>query len=252
MNNIRVKICGLTNLEDARVAVEAGADLLGFIFYPKSPRYVAPETVAEIIQKLKESTFKTIGSDQHSSFLTPHSSLPRFVGVFVNESIERIATVLAQTGLDYAQLHGNETPELLAQLQGRGYKALRPTSADEAYKDAARFAARGSGAGPGLMLDAYDPNLYGGTGKTADWRMAAELAQQYPGLLLAGSLTPKNVAEAIRIARPWGVDVSSGVEATPGRKDHVKVQEFIRKANRAAWKIDVKLSLLPASCKQKG
>ena len=227
MNNVRVKICGLTNLADAQVAVEAGADLLGFIFYPKSPRYVVPEVVAGIIQGINDQRPTT--NDQR-----PATTLPRFVGVFVNETVERIAQILALTWLDYAQLHGNESAEMVAHFQGRAFKALRPTSADEAFTGAAHFAPYGPSAGPSLMVDAYDPSLYGGTGKTADWRMAAELAKQYPGLLLAGSLIPENVAEAIRVARPWGVDVSSGVEAAPGRKDHGKVRDFIQNAKQGS------------------
>ncbi len=230
MNHVGVKICGLTNLEDAQVAVEAGADLLGFIFYPKSPRYVTSETVAEIIKKIRDWRLEISSSQSISNLQSLISNLPKFVGVFVDESPAGIATIIAQTGLDYAQLHGNETPAMLAQLQGHAFKALRPISAEAAFRAAAQFAPLGISAGPRFLIDAYDPNLYGGTGKIADWHVAAELAQQYPGLLLAGSLTPDNVAEAIRIVRPWGVDVSSGVEAAPGRKDHAKVQNFIKNA----------------------
>src|SRR3954466_7770395 len=110
MNNVRVKICGLTNLEDARVAVEAGAELLGFIFYPKSPRYVAPEAVAEIVQEIRDRRPEIGDRSLIPSLRSPVSGLPRFVGVFVNEPIERVAAILAQANLDYAQLHGNETP----------------------------------------------------------------------------------------------------------------------------------------------
>ncbi|CAN5372326.1 phosphoribosylanthranilate isomerase [soil metagenome] len=219
MHPVRVKICGLTNLEDAQAAVEAGADLLGFIFYPKSPRYVAPETVAEIIRTIRGRRLESTSTN-----------LPQFVGVFVNESLKRITDILAFANLDYAQLHGNETAEMVGHFQGRAFKALRPASAEAALSAAIEFAPLSSSSGPGFMLDAYDPNLYGGTGKTADWHVAAQLAQQHPGLLLAGSLTADNVAEAIRIVQPWGVDVSSGVEATPGRKDHAKVRAFIRNA----------------------
>lgn len=221
MSHIRVKICGLTNLEDARVALEAGADLLGFIFYPKSPRYVTPETVAEIVREIGEGR-------SPAARPSPPATLPKLVGVFVNETAERITEILSQTGLDYAQLHGNEMAAMVAQFQGRAYKALRPASAEEAFTAVAHFAPLGPSTGPSVMIDAYDPHLYGGTGKTADWRVAATLAQQHPGLLLAGSLTPENVASAIQIARPWGVDVSSGVEAAPGRKDHGKVQAFLQ------------------------
>ena len=235
MEQVRVKICGLTNLEDARVAMKAGADLLGFIFYPKSPRYVAPETVAEIVRAIRDQRSEVrsqsaVSSPQSpiSSLQSPASTLPKLVGVFVNETVARVAEILAQTGLDYAQLHGNETPEMVAQLQGRAFKALRPANEDEAFTTVASFAPLGPSAGPSVMIDAYDPHLYGGTGKSADWRVAAALAQQHPGLLLAGSLTPENVAAAIQIAHPWGVDVSSGVEALPGRKDHGKVKAFLQ------------------------
>jgi len=237
MEQVRVKICGLTNLEDARVAQEAGADLLGFIFYPKSPRYVAPETVAEIVRAIRDQrseveSQKSESGDQSavSSLPSPAATRPKLVGVFVNETVARVAEILAQTGLDYAQLHGNETPEMVAQLQARAFKALRPASPEEAFATVANFAPLGPSAGPSVMIDAYDPHLYGGTGKSADWRVAAALAQQHPGLLLAGSLTPENVAAAIQIAHPWGVDVSSGVEALPGRKDHQKVVQFIKSA----------------------
>lgn len=206
----KIKICGLTNLSDALVATKAGADLLGFILFVKSPRYVAPETVAEIVPEVRKvnPAIKT-------------------VGVFVNESIEQITIILAQTGLDYAQLHGDETPDWFTSLSGRCYKALRPADGNEAASQAATFAPLGTIDGLRWMIDAYDANAYGGTGKRANWQTAAQLAHQYPGLLLAGGLTPENVAQAIQVVQPWGVDVASGVEAEPGRKDHAKVREFV-------------------------
>jgi len=216
MDRVKVKICGLTNVEDARVAVEAGADLLGFIFYPKSPRYVTPETVAAIIQEIRDWRLE--------------SSLPKFVGVFVNETPAQMKAILATTGLDYAQLHGNESTEMMAMLSGCAFKAIRPASAEAAQTGAAQFAELGLADGPSILVDAYDPNLHGGTGKTADWQMAAALARRYPGLLLAGSLTAENVATAIQFVQPWGVDVSSGVEAAPGKKDHDKVRAFVAQA----------------------
>lgn len=220
-----VKICGITNLADARVAVEADADLLGFIFYPKSPRYVAPETVAEIVREIRDWRLEIGNRDANLP-----SPIPKFVGVFVNESTARINEILALAQLDYAQLHGNETPAMLTQLAGRAYKALRPASAEEAVVGADQFARLGPVDGPRVMIDAYDPNLYGGTGKTADWHVAAALARRYPGILLAGSLTAENVATAMQMVQPWGVDVSSGVEAAPGRKDHAKVRAFVQAA----------------------
>ena len=220
-----VKICGITNLADARVAVEAGADLLGFIFYPKSPRYVAPDTVAEIVREIRDWRLEIGNRDANLP-----SPIPKFVGVFVNESPARISEILTLAQLDYAQLHGNETPAMLTQLAGRAFKALRPASAEEAVVGADQFARLGPVDGPRVMIDAYDPNLYGGTGKTADWHVAAALARRYPGILLAGSLTAENVATAMQMVQPWGVDVSSGVEAAPGRKDHAKVRAFVQAA----------------------
>lgn len=206
----KTKICGLTNLTDALVATEAGADLLGFILFAKSPRHVTPETVAAILPAVR---------DVNPAIKT--------VGVFVNEPAARITAIIAQTGLDYVQLHGDETAEWFTSLNGRCYKALRPADSNAAIIQAATFAELSSLDGLRWMIDAYDPNAHGGTGKRADWHTAAHLAQQYPGLLLAGGLTPENVAQAIEVVQPWGVDVASGVEAEPGRKDHVKVRAFI-------------------------
>ncbi len=222
MSLIQVKICGITNLADAQVAVEAGTDLLGFILYAKSPRYIEPMRVAEIIRALRRAT-----TEERRSPL-------KFVGVFVHEPVERIQTILAETGLDYAQLHSDESPEALRTLAGQSFKVLRPTDREQALAAADQFAPLGPLPGPALMVDAHDPNAYGGTGKTTDWHTAATIARQHPGLLLAGGLTPDNVAEAIRIVQPWGVDVSSGVEAAPGRKDHAKVRAFIAAAKTHA------------------
>jgi phosphoribosylanthranilate isomerase len=223
---IQVKICGLTNLEDARVAIGAGADLLGFILFPKSPRYVSPEQVGVILQELQTQRFAGEGAAATARHF------PRTVGVFVNEPVEQVAQILAQTGLDYAQLHGDETPALLLRLTGRAFKALRPQDQAEALQAAQQFAPLGPPTGPTLMIDAFDPAAYGGTGKQADWHAAAAVAQQYPGLLLAGGLTPENVAAAIRTVQPWGVDVSSGVEASPGRKNHERVRAFVQAAKQ--------------------
>lgn len=211
-----VKICGTTNLEDARIAAEAGADLLGFILYAKSPRYVAPAMVAEIVAEVRAAV----------------SSPPRFVGVFVNAPPDEVLAVLAQTGLDLAQLHGDEPAATLRTLQGRGFKAVRPTGLEDALALAEAYAALG--AGPDLLIDAYAPHAYGGTGQRADWTAAAAVAQRVPHLLLAGGLTPENVAAAVAAVSPWGVDVASGVEQAPGRKDHAKVRAFIAAA-KGEW-----------------
>lgn len=237
MTDVRVKICGITNLEDACIAVEAGADLLGFIFYPKSPRYIEPAQVGEIVSALRERMISdqlSVISGQSSvpdpQSPIPNPQFPKFVGVFVDEDGDSMAAILDQTGIDYAQLHGGEPPAMLEKLTPRAFKALRPSSREEAMIDAEWYGEFGPVEGPQLMIDAYDPAIYGGTGKKADWHTAAALARLYPRLLLAGGLTPQNVAQAVRTVRPWGVDVSSGVEIEPGRKDHEAVRAFIENA----------------------
>lgn len=206
-----IKICGTTNLDDALVAAHAGADLLGFIFYAKSPRYVTPELVAAIMDAVR----------------TAVSAAPRGVGVFVNVAPAEVLRILEAAHLDLAQLHGDEPAAALQALQGRGFKAVRPTGLSHALTAAEEYAASGVCTGPALLIDAFDPAAYGGTGQRADWTAAAAVAQRVKQLLLAGGLTPDNVATAVQRVRPWGVDVASGVELAPGRKDHGKVQAFI-------------------------
>ncbi len=208
---MKVKICGITNIDDAYAALKAGADLLGFNFYAKSPRYIVPEKVCEIAAQIR------------SDGLTP-----LLVGVFVNASLEEIRSILEIAQIDLAQLHGDEPVHVVEQLNGRGFKALRPTSEKEAEIDAEWFAPYGPNA-PVLLVDAYRKDHYGGTGHTADWSIATKLAQHYP-ILLAGGLTPENVAEAIRQVQPWGVDVASGVERAPGKKDIAKMKLFVERA----------------------
>jgi phosphoribosylanthranilate isomerase len=215
---VRVKICGLTTLDDALLACQAGADFLGFILYPASPRAVTAEQVAAIVTQLRR-------------LVRP----PLLVGVFVNQPVAVVADTLARCGLDLAQLHGDEPPFFVGDpaspLFGRSYKALRPTSLAEAEADAEWFLPPSPVAGyPSLLLDAYHPRLRGGSGTTADWTIAARLAAATPGLMLAGGLSPDNVAEAVRQVRPFAVDVASGVEAAPGQKDTALVRDFIRAA----------------------
>ncbi len=213
---LHVKICGLTNLRDAQVAVEAGADLLGFILYAKSPRYCPPATIAAILAALDPAT------------------RPRAAGVFVNATAAEITDILATTGLDFAQLHGDEPPSVTAALAGRAFRALRTKPGDPILDLAQPHLAWPAPHAPQLLLDAYTPGAYGGTGHRADWAVAAAIARAVPRLLLAGGLTPDNVHAAVAAVRPWGVDVSSGVEAAPGRKDHSKIVDFIRQARAAA------------------
>ncbi len=220
---IYVKICGITNLEDARDAAGAGADFLGFIFYPKSPRYIAPEAAGEIVQAIRAE----------------FSAAPRCVGVFVDESVDAVRTIMAAAHLDLAQLHGAETPAVIAALAPRAFKALRPQTLAEAQEAFAIYAPpsspstvyRLSFTAPDLLVDAYHPQQMGGTGQVADLEITKWLAERCR-LLLAGGLTPDNVAGAIKQVNPWGVDVSSGVEASKGKKDHARVKAFIAAAKR--------------------
>jgi len=210
----KVKICGLTNLADAQAAADAGADMLGFIFYPPSPRFIEPAHVAAIIASLQQMALPV-----------------RTVGLFVNAPLHAIQETLHRCRLDLVQLHGGEPPHLLEALQPQAFKALRPTSLDEAAAEAEWYADLGPPDGPQLLLDAYHPQLHGGTGQVGDWAIAAALAPRYR-ILLAGGLTPDNVRYAVRQVRPWGVDVSSGVEAAPGQKDHDKMRRFVAEAKR--------------------
>ncbi len=214
---LHVKICGLTNLRDALAAAEAGADMLGFIFYPGSPRYITPAQARQIVTALHE---------QYPAVLT--------VGVFVNEALATVYQILEQCDIHLAQLHGEEPAEWLKEgsaLLGRAYKALRPCSMGEANRLAAEYALPPSLAermgSPSLLLDAYHVTARGGSGRVADWEIAAQLARQHR-LLLAGGLTPTNVAQAIERVRPWGVDVASGVESAPGRKDYAAMRAFVQ------------------------
>jgi len=209
-----IKVCGITNIDDACTATEAGADLLGLIFYPKSPRYVTLETAAFIT-----GAMRGVYGEQ----------APRFVGVFVDEPVDRVGALLDAAGLDLAQLHGRETPAQIRQLAPRAFKAIRPRTQEQAlaaletYRDTVPEDARL----PGLLVDAYHPVKLGGTGHTTDPGLAHWLARRVR-LLLAGGLTPDNVRAAVEQIRPWGVDVSSGVELRPGTKDPARIRAFIQ------------------------
>jgi len=198
----KIKICGIKTLPDALAAIEAGADYLGFNFYPKSMRFIEIDACREITSVLKRE----------------HPDI-QLVGVFVNSTVDEIKNILESCSLDLAQLHGDETPEMLNALDGRAFKAFR--GVPQHINGFARENA------PALLLDAAIKGVYGGTGVTADWSAAAGLAMRYP-LLLAGGLTPENVAEAVRQVKPWGLDVASGVEANRGEKDAGKMKAFVQ------------------------
>lgn len=210
---VQVKICGVRTLVDALAAIDAGADMLGFNFYPPSPRYISPEACAGIIHHLKR-----------------RDSAVTLVGVFVNAPADRILSALQTAGLDYAQLSGDEDSKLFARIQHVAFKAIRPKTLAEAKVLAARYA--NPSRKPALLLDAHHPALFGGTGQTASPEIARNIAAVYP-TLLAGGLHPGNVAEAIRLVCPWGVDVASGVESAPGEKDPAQMKAFIRLAKAA-------------------
>ncbi|HXN19151.1 MAG TPA: phosphoribosylanthranilate isomerase [Candidatus Binatus sp.] len=207
---VKVKICGITNLKDARQALEAGAAFIGFNFYERSPRYITPSAAKRIMQSLPKKA--------------------KAVGVFVNEKEDKMLAIVRQIGLSHVQLHGEESPETVARLQRTipVIKAVRvrksfSTSELSRYKNASAF-----------LLDGFDGRRRGGSGKSFRWDIARH-AKRAGHIFLAGGLTPDNLGEAIRSARPYAVDVCSGVEAKPGKKDPAAVIDFIRAA-RAAQK----------------
>jgi phosphoribosylanthranilate isomerase len=208
MSRVRIKICGITNLADARRAVENGADFLGFNFYPGSPRYVTPAKARRLIKKLPKSVAA--------------------VGVFVNEPEETVLAIARSVGLKYLQLHGDESPAEVARLE-RAFPVIKALRVKKPFRSAqiARYCNASA-----LLLDGFDRRLRGGTGKTFDWKIARRVSSR-AHVFVAGGLAPENVAEAIRTAKPYAVDVSSGVESRPGKKDPARLKAFAR-AVRAA------------------
>ena len=201
----RVKICGLTNVEDAEAAAEAGADFLGLVFYPHSPRCVTPEQAHRIVEAVRPSFWAL-----------------RFVGVFVDEEPKIVRRIASCCGLDYAQLHGAEPPEMVTDLMAGGLGVIKAFR----VRDGASLAEIARYRATAYLLDAYVSGRPGGTGHTFDWTLARR-AKPYGPVILAGGLTPANVVQAVRATHPWGVDVSSGVEAAPGRKDADRMHRFV-------------------------
>jgi phosphoribosylanthranilate isomerase len=204
--SVRVKICGVTNVEDALAAVDAGADALGIMFYESSPRIVAVKVAADILRQLPPFVAK--------------------VGVFVNAEEESVRRAIGECGIDTLQFHGDETPEFCRKFSPlKIFKAFRMENLESLR------------ALPGYrtdawLLDSFVAGKPGGTGAKFNWELAAESKKLGRPIILAGGLTPENVADAVRKVRPFAVDVSSGVESAPGRKDHAKVREFILAAKR--------------------
>lgn len=201
---VRVKICGITNLEDALFSVESGADAVGFVFYPKSKRYISPEDARRISVELPPFVFR--------------------VGVFVNEEPEKILNVASYVQLNAVQLHGEESIELCRKIAERilvikavGISNERDIERALNYREFP------------VLLDTKTPE-YGGSGKTFDWSLILPYRDQFRYLVLSGGLNPENVRSAIDVVRPFAVDVSSGVEAFPGKKDHDSIKTFIKNA----------------------
>lgn len=203
-----IKICGITNLEDARLSVAAGADALGFNFYRPSPRYIEPQVAREIIEQL------------YDNVLT--------VGVFVNEESPALVQQIArEAGVAALQLHGDESPDYCRELANR--YVIKVLAAGNEFKpeDALSYDVEA------IMLDAFDSKLRGGTGRTIDWSRARQTRNLVPRIILAGGLTPENVGEAISTVDPYGVDACSALESTPGKKIPQRVTAFVN-AVRAA------------------
>ena len=201
---IKVKICGTTSLKDAQIAVESGADAVGFIFYKKSPRCISQSEVKDII-----------------------SQLPPFieaVGVFVDENSDKVNRIAEHCRLTAVQLHGEESPAFCRRIKRRVIKALRVQGADS-FKGMSNYQVSG------FLLDSYSDESKGGTGETFDWNLALRAKKQGP-VILAGGLNPYNVYTAIHRVKPYGVDVCSGVEKSPGIKDLIKVDEFIKSVRK--------------------
>ena len=197
-----IKICGITNLEDANAAVEAGANALGFNFYVRSPRYISPEAARRIIDEIP------------ADVLT--------VGVFVNEeSAAKVQEIAAVSGVAAVQLHGDESPAFAAQL--KQHQVIKAFGVNDGFEPtlAAAFPANT------ILLDAFDRRLHGGTGRTIDWSIARATRELVPRLILAGGLSAENVAAAIAKVRPYGVDACSALESSPGKKDHEHLRSFV-------------------------
>jgi phosphoribosylanthranilate isomerase len=199
---VKVKICGITNWSDARGAVEAGADFLGFNFYRESSRYIAPAAARRIVQRLPEGVAS--------------------VGVFVNEPEPEMLAIARRVGLDYVQLHGDETPEIVSRM-GRSFRVIKAITVRDSFRVAqlANFMRASS-----ILLDGFDARLRGGTGKSFNWKLAKSAGRKRQ-IFLAGGLTPENAAEAVSAARPFAIDVCSGVESRPGKKDAARMRALI-------------------------
>ena len=201
-NRLQIKICGITNLEDAKACVELGADMIGLNFYPQSPRYIEPEIARQIVERIPRSA--------------------RAVGVFVDASTDEICNTAKRAGIESVQLHGDFSPDTCRELAGK-FRVIR------AFRTDARFQPEDAGAFPDcdVLLDAHHVELRGGTGVTCDWSAARATLPFARFLILSGGLNAQNVAHAIATVAPHAVDVCSGVESAPGVKDYRTIEKFI-------------------------
>ncbi|MGA2172345.1 MAG: phosphoribosylanthranilate isomerase [Sedimentisphaerales bacterium] len=198
---VKVKICGVTNYKDAFAAADMGADMLGFNFYPRSPRYITPAEAAKIIDRL--------------------SAYVDIVGLFVNDPFERIEQVIDECNLDWVQLHGDESPQFAEQFRSlnvRTMKAIRVKDKKDIKRAEAYFT-------DAILLDAFDPKKYGGTGLSFDWNIIGNISKR---IFLAGGINADNVTKAVDLG-VYGVDICSGVESSPGKKDHAKMRKLFDK-----------------------
>ena len=198
---VKVKICGITNISDAYSAAECGVDALGFIFYPKSQRYVAPAKAKEMIQKLPSEIVR--------------------VGVFVNHEIHEVKEIAQFCGLNLIQLHGDESPEYCGQFPMSSLIKAVSCQTEEEIRELRNYPVAA------ILVDARDKGNYGGTGKNSDWRLAIKVKEMHP-LILAGGLNRENIKEAIERVRPQVVDLNTGVEIYPGKKDPNKISEIMK------------------------
>ncbi len=210
----KVKICGITNLEDALLSVKFGADALGFNFYKKSPRYIEPEKVREIVEQLEREVLK--------------------VGVFVNETLDKICETATTAKLDAIQLHGEETPEFCREIKQKTnleiIKAFR-VSPEFTPQDVLKYEV------DAILLDAYNPKEHGGTGEIFDWEIAGKVKEIFPKMYLAGGLSAQNVLEAVEKVQPFSVDSCSELEKGKGKKDKLKTIRFIEYAKKKNYLI---------------
>jgi len=208
---VKTKICGITNAGDARRAIAAGAEFLGFNFYEKSPRYIRPAAARRIARGLPKRV--------------------KLVGVFVNESEENILAIARQTGLDFLQLHGEESAAFVARVK-RVAPVIKAVRVRPGFRAVELQKFHGAAA---ILLDGFDPKRRGGSGKTFDWSVAKQIAAKQR-IFLAGGLTPENIGEAIASVRPYAVDICSGVESKPGKKSAARMTALKRAVEKARGK----------------